>query len=52
VLITPHVASLSNPATGAAQIVAALRAIRAGRTPANLVDRADYRCEPPRGAST
>ena len=52
VLITPHVASLSNPATGAAQIVAALRAIRAGHTPANLVDRADYRQPAPREAPT
>jgi glyoxylate/hydroxypyruvate reductase A len=43
VLITPHVASLSNPATGAAQIVAALRALRAGAMLANLVDPADYR---------
>jgi glyoxylate/hydroxypyruvate reductase A len=42
VLITPHVASLSNPASGADQIVAALRAVRAGRTPANLVDPADH----------
>jgi glyoxylate/hydroxypyruvate reductase A len=42
VLITPHVASLSSPASGAAQIAAALRAIRAGRTPDHLVDRADY----------
>ena len=47
VLVTPHVASLSNPATGAAQIVAALRAVGAGRMPANLVDRADYLDWPP-----
>ena len=42
VLITPHVASLSNPSTGAAQIVATLRAVRAGKRPAHLVDPADY----------
>jgi hypothetical protein len=42
VLITPHVASLSNPATGAARIVATLRAVQAGRQPAHLVDPADY----------
>jgi glyoxylate/hydroxypyruvate reductase len=42
VLLTPHVASLSNPATGAAQIIGALRAVGAGRMPGNLVDRADY----------
>jgi glyoxylate/hydroxypyruvate reductase len=42
VLITPHVASLSNPTTGAAQIVTALREVHAGRVPANLVDPADY----------
>jgi glyoxylate/hydroxypyruvate reductase A len=42
VLITPHVASLSNPTTGAPQIVTALRDVHAGRTPANLVDPADY----------
>ena len=41
-LITPHVASLSNPSTGAARIVATLRAVRAGRRPAHLVDPADY----------
>lgn len=43
VLITPHVASLSNPTTGAAQIIAALRHIRAGKTPLNVVAREDYR---------
>lgn len=43
VLITPHVASLSNPATGAAAIVATLRAVQAGQRPANVVDPADYR---------
>jgi glyoxylate/hydroxypyruvate reductase A len=48
VLITPHVASLSNPASGAAQIAAALRAVRAGRKPAHLVDRADYLGPPER----
>jgi glyoxylate/hydroxypyruvate reductase A len=42
VLITPHVASLSNPTTGAAQIVATLRAVQAGRRPAHTVDPADY----------
>jgi glyoxylate/hydroxypyruvate reductase A len=42
VLITPHVASLSNPATGAAQIVTTLRAVRAGERPAHVVDPADY----------
>ena len=42
VLVTPHVASLSNPATGAAQIVATLRAVRAGERPAQVVDTADY----------
>jgi glyoxylate/hydroxypyruvate reductase A len=42
VLVTPHVASLSEPVSGAARIVEALRAVQAGRTPAHLVDRADY----------
>ena len=42
VLITPHVASLSNPSTGAAQIVATLRAVQAGERPAHVVDPADY----------
>ena len=42
VLITPHVASLSNPASGAAQIASALRRVRAGRTPVHVVDPADY----------
>jgi glyoxylate/hydroxypyruvate reductase len=42
VLITPHVASLSNPSTGAAQIVATLRAVQAGEQPAHVVDPADY----------
>ena len=42
VLITPHVASLSNPATGAAQIVATLRAVQAGQQPAQVVDPADH----------
>ena len=42
VLITPHVASLSNPTTGAARIVATLRAVQAGKQPAHLVDPADY----------
>ena len=38
ILVTPHVASLTNPRTGAEQIVAALRAVRDGRTPANLIE--------------
>ena len=38
VLVTPHVASLTNPVTGAEQIVAALRAVGAGRQPSNLID--------------
>jgi glyoxylate/hydroxypyruvate reductase A len=42
VLITPHIASLSNPATGAAQIVTTLRAVQAGERPAHVVDPADY----------
>ena len=42
VLITPHIASLSNAATGVPELIAALRALRAGRAPANLVDRRDY----------
>jgi FMN phosphatase YigB (HAD superfamily) len=41
-VITPHVASLSNPATGAARIVATLRAVRAGEQPPDVVDVADY----------
>ena len=40
ILVTPHVASLTNPVTGAEQIVAALRAVRDGRTPANQIDPA------------
>ncbi len=43
VLITPHIASLSNPSTGVPQILAALRDVRAGRKPAHLIDPADYR---------
>lgn len=39
IVVTPHVASITNPATGAAQIADALRAVRDGREPANLVDR-------------
>jgi glyoxylate/hydroxypyruvate reductase len=39
VLITPHVASITNPETGAEQIVASLRAIRRGETPPNTIDR-------------
>jgi glyoxylate/hydroxypyruvate reductase A len=42
VLITPHIASLSNPATGAAQIVRTLRAVWAGERPASVVDPDDY----------
>ena len=42
VLMTPHVASLSDPVGGAARMVEALRAVRDGRAPADLVDRADY----------
>jgi len=42
IVVTPHVASLSEPGSGAARMVEALRAVRAGRTPAHLVDRADY----------
>jgi glyoxylate/hydroxypyruvate reductase A len=42
VTVTPHVASLSEPDSGAARMVEALRAVRAGRTPAHLVERADY----------
>jgi glyoxylate/hydroxypyruvate reductase len=45
VLITPHVAGLSNPTTGTARIVATLRAAQAGEQPADLVDPADY-CDP------
>lgn len=47
VLITPHVASLSNPASGARQIVAALRAVAEGRPPPNLVDPRDHLDPPP-----
>lgn len=39
IVITPHIASITNPRTGAAQIAHALRAVRDGRTPPNLVDR-------------
>jgi glyoxylate/hydroxypyruvate reductase A len=46
VLITPHVASLSHPATGAAQVVATLRAVQAGQQPAQVVDPADYVAPP------
>jgi glyoxylate/hydroxypyruvate reductase A len=42
VLITPHIAGLSNPATGAAQIVTTLRAVQAGERPAPVVDPDDY----------
>jgi hypothetical protein len=42
VVVTPHLARLSEPDSGAARMVEALRAVRAGRTPAHLVDRADY----------
>lgn len=39
IVVTPHVGSLTHPETGARQIADALRAIRDGRVPANLVDR-------------
>jgi glyoxylate/hydroxypyruvate reductase A len=39
VLITPHIASITNPETGAEQIIAAMRAIRRGEMPPNTVDR-------------
>ena len=42
IAVTPHVASLSEPHSGAARIVEALRAVQAGRAPPNLVDRADH----------
>ena len=42
VVVTPHVASLSEPGSGAGRIVEALRAVRSGRTPSHLVDRAEY----------
>jgi glyoxylate/hydroxypyruvate reductase A len=42
VLITRHIASLSNAATGVPELIAALRHLRAGTAPANLVDRQDY----------
>jgi len=38
VVISPHVASITNQETGAVQIVEALRAVRDGRRPANVVD--------------
>jgi glyoxylate/hydroxypyruvate reductase A len=38
ILVTPHVASLTNPRTGAEQIVAALRTVRAGGVPENMID--------------
>ncbi|MDX1609102.1 MAG: glyoxylate/hydroxypyruvate reductase A [Halofilum sp. (in: g-proteobacteria)] len=37
--VTPHVASLTNPATGAAHVVAGIRADLAGEPLPNLVDR-------------
>jgi len=40
ILVTPHVASLSHPDTGAALAVEALRIVRAGGTPPHVVDRA------------
>lgn len=40
VTVTPHIASLSNPITGVAQIVKALDRLEAGRPPGNLVDPA------------
>ena len=46
VLITPHIASLSNPTTGAARIVTTLRAVQAGEQPAHVVDPADYVAPP------
>lgn len=42
VLITPHVASLSHPATGVPQIIETLRRLRSGRRPDHLVERRDY----------
>jgi glyoxylate/hydroxypyruvate reductase len=39
ILLTPHVASVTNLETGVGQIVAALRTVRDGGTPGNLVDR-------------
>ncbi|HEX6144845.1 MAG TPA: glyoxylate/hydroxypyruvate reductase A [Geminicoccaceae bacterium] len=38
ILLTPHVASLTNPRTGAEQVVAAIRAVRDGREPSNRID--------------
>ncbi|MGF1563367.1 MAG: 2-hydroxyacid dehydrogenase [Geminicoccaceae bacterium] len=40
VLITPHIAGLSNPVTGARVIIEQIRSALAGRTPAHTVDRA------------
>jgi glyoxylate/hydroxypyruvate reductase A len=40
ITVTPHIASLSNPRTGAAAIVAALRRLQAGLPPTHPVDRA------------
>jgi glyoxylate/hydroxypyruvate reductase A len=40
VLVTPHAASLTSPVTGAAQIVAAIRAVRNGSMPPNRIDPA------------
>ena len=39
VLVTPHIASLSQPASVAARIVENLRRVRAGEMPLDLVDR-------------
>jgi glyoxylate/hydroxypyruvate reductase len=40
ILLTPHVASITNLETGVVQIAAALRTVRDGGVPVNLVDRA------------
>ncbi len=40
ITITPHIASLSNPATGVGQIVRALDALEAGERPEHIVDPA------------
>jgi glyoxylate/hydroxypyruvate reductase A len=42
VLVTPHVASITNPRTGAEQIITAIRAIRRGEMPPNTVDRRHF----------
>jgi glyoxylate/hydroxypyruvate reductase A len=38
ITVTPHIASLSNPKTGVAQIVQALQAIDRGEAPPHPVD--------------